>query len=83
VPLYDRKCNQCQTVYEVNCKISEKDNKHKCPECGSVNGDWLISTPMAVPFDRLGRGRDGGFKEVLSKIHNSMPGSTLRDRNTF
>ena len=83
MPLYDRKCNQCDTLWEVNCKISEKDQPHECPECGSTDGAWMISTPMAVPPDRLGRGRDGGFREVLSKIHHSMPGSTLKQRNTF
>ena len=83
MPLYNRKCNQCDALWEVNCKISEKDNQHECPECGSTDGAWMISTPTAIPPERLGRGRDGGFREVLHKIHHSMPGSTLKQRNTF
>lgn len=83
MPLYDRRCNTCEALFEVQCKISEKTNTHECPECGSTDGEWMISAPLAVPPDRLGRGKDGGFREVLSKIHNSMPGSTLRDRNAF
>lgn len=83
MPLYDRKCNACDALFEVNCKIAEKDNPHECPECGSTDGVWMVSQLHAIPPDRLGRGKDGGFKEVLNKIHNSMPGSTLRDRNTF
>jgi len=83
MPLYDRSCNVCEALFEVSCKIAEKNNPHECPECGSTDGTWRITAPNAIPADKLGRGRDGGFREVLSKIHGSMPGSTLRDRNTF
>jgi putative FmdB family regulatory protein len=83
MPLYDRHCSSCDELFEVSCKIAEKDNPHECPHCGSIEGEWMLSAPRAVPADRLGRGRDGGFREVLSKIHHSMPQSTLKDRNTF
>lgn len=81
--LYDRECEQCNFVFEVNCKIAEKDHVHPCPKCKATSGKWLLSTPRAIPPDRLGRGRDGGFNEVLAKIHSQNYGSTLRDRNTF
>lgn len=83
MPLYDRKCNICDELFEVQCKIVEKDNPHECPYCGSTDGDWMIGKPN---FSRDVQGklkRDGGFREVLSKIHERSPGSTLRDRNTF
>ena len=83
MPLYDKKCETCGDLFEVICKISEKDNLFECPSCGSADGSWMIGNPMAIAPDRLGRGRDGGMREVLSKIHNSMPGSTLRQRNTY
>ena len=45
MPLYDRKCNTCDAIFEVVCKISEKENKHECPECDSVDGYWMIGAP--------------------------------------
>lgn len=83
MPLYDRKCNECDALFEVNCKIAEKDNPHECPECGATDGAWMFGTPMAIAPDRLGRGRDGGMKEVLQKIHERNPKSILRERNSF
>jgi putative FmdB family regulatory protein len=83
MPLYDRRCSSCDELFEVSCKIAEKEDPHECPHCGSIDGEWMLSISNAIPSDRLGRGRDGGFREVLSKIHHSMPGSTLKDRNTF
>lgn len=83
MPLYDRKCNACDDLFEIICKISEKGNTFECPSCGSVDGVWMMGTPVSIAPDRLGRGRDGGFREVLAKIHERNPGSTLKDRNTF
>lgn len=83
MPLYDRKCAECDALFEVTCKIAEKDNTHECPECGATDGAWMFGTPMSIAPDRLGRGRDGGMKEVLQKIHERNPKSILRDRNSF
>jgi putative FmdB family regulatory protein len=83
MPLYDRRCASCSSVFEISCKISEKSNEFACPQCKSTAGEWQIGTPMAIAPDRLGRGRDGGMNEVLQKIHERNPGSILKNRNSF
>ena len=83
MPLYDRMCSSCSSVFEISCKISEKSNEFACPQCKSTAGEWQIGTPMAIAPDRLGRGRDGGMNEVLQKIHERNPGSILKNRNSF
>lgn len=83
MPLYDRRCTSCEETFEISCKISEKSNTFACPKCSSEEGEWLVSAPNAIPPERLGRGKDGGMREVLQKIHSRNPGSVLRERNSF
>jgi putative FmdB family regulatory protein len=70
MPVYDRQCATCEELFEVVCKISEKDNGHECPYCGDLNGYWRPVAPnMTIRSDRLMTHKsDNGFKEVLSKI---------------
>lgn len=72
MPLYDRSCTACDEIFEVNCKISEKDNDHECPYCGSIDGEWRVSSPnFTTRPDRLMTAKkDAGFKEVLQKIQS-------------
>lgn len=83
MPLYDRRCSSCEAVFEISCKISEKSNEFACPECNSTAGAWQFGTPMSISPERLGRGRDGGMKEVLQKIHSAHPRGILKERNSF
>ena len=70
MPKYDRHCNACDELFEVTCKISEKDNAHECPYCASVDGEWRPSAPhSSIRPDRFSATpKDAGFKEVLQKI---------------
>jgi len=34
MPLYDRKCKECQTTFEIYAKFEDR-HMHNCPECGS------------------------------------------------
>lgn len=76
---YDRKCNACDTVFEVTCKIAEKQlDIHCCPECGRTNGEWLISAPALAEHQRLSTAKkDTGFKEVLQKIAERNPRTNI------
>lgn len=75
MPTYDFIDNQTGEQFTKVMKIAEKeqylsDNPH------------IQQTHLAVPAIgdpvRLGvRKMDGGFKEVLQKIHSRAPGSTL------
>lgn len=81
MPRYDFKCDDCAEVFEVTCKVSEREEQH-CPKCSSKNYHTHFSTgvPIGDPV-RLGvRGLDNGFKEVLSKIAGNNYRSNLADK---
>lgn len=45
--IYDKKCTDCSTVFEVICKISEKESKVSyCPECGSSDSSYIPTAPV-------------------------------------
>lgn len=79
---YDRKCDRCDELFEVTCKISEKDNEHECPSCGATEGYWMISAPQLSLFSSLGTTTDNktGFHEVVQKIAKTYPKSELAKR---
>ena len=83
MPLYDFECKKCEAIFEVTCKIAEKDDKHACPECKSTKTESIIlSAPMLADSFSLGiNAKQKGFREVLNKIHKRTPGSTL-DKTT-
>lgn len=43
MPIYDYKCNDCDTKYEVFHKSKELENLVKCPTCESENSRKIIS----------------------------------------
>lgn len=81
MPIYDFKCNICETVFEISCSISLKDNQI-CPECGSNDyNHHFKTTPAMGDSVRLGiRRTDDGFREVLSKIGQNNYRSNLGNK---
>ena len=78
MPTYRMQCKDCDTQFEVFCKISEMDDPHQCTNCQSTNWTRQITAPMICDPVRVGaRKMDNGFKEVLQKIHSRAPGSQL------
>lgn len=43
MPVYEYKCKKCLKSFEVYKPSSKKDEKEKCPNCGSHETDRLIS----------------------------------------
>lgn len=82
MPLYDFKCSECDTVFDVLCKIAERESQ-ACPLCGSkkYQAHHLGMAALGDPV-RLGiRTIDNGFREVLQKIgSNNGKKSNLRDK---
>ena len=68
--LYNRQCNKCEELFEVNCRMADKELDHACPYCGSVEGEWRpVSPNFTMHSERLmTKKKDAGFKEVLQKI---------------
>lgn len=78
MPNYDIQCNDCDNVFEVFCKISERNDVKECPNCNSLETEQKPSAPRIGDAVRLGITKpDNGFKEVLQKIHSRTPGSVL------
>jgi len=82
MPLYDFRCSDCSTVFDVMCKISERESQ-ACPSCDSKNykAHHIGMAPLGDAV-RLGVRRiDDGFREVLHKI-NSANGrkANLKDK---
>lgn len=82
MPKYDRKCNTCNTDFEVICKIAEKHTKEfNCPNCQDTNGEWSIGSPQIVEHQRISTSKkDTGFKEVLQKIAKTYPRSEINQQ---
>lgn len=71
MPFYDLKCSECDTIFEVFCKFSDREDQ-QCPSCKSTKHETHHSQLMIGDPVRLGvRKIDDGFREVLSRIGNS------------
>jgi putative FmdB family regulatory protein len=85
MPSYDYQCKKCEHVFEKVSRIADRHNPaaEPCPDCLAENTvGMVIGMPLYVDNHKLmGRDRklDMGFKEVMSKVHESTPGSNLND----
>lgn len=79
MPLYDYQCMKCETVFEVTCKIAERSDPHKCPNCNSVETEQrAFVAPRQGDSIALGLNQhQRGFKEVLNKVHKRTAGSAM------
>lgn len=82
MPLYDRQCNTCGYLYEVSCKIAEKDDTRECPDCGQIDGAWRMSAPaVSMEFGRFtNTDKRSGFGDVVQKIARTYPRQELAKR---
>lgn len=81
--LYDYRCNECENVFEIFCKMCDRNNVRPCTKCESINTTRCIaSSATLIPPDRLGRMRHpDGFNDVLKHISNkAIDGHLLREK---
>ena len=87
MPLYDYRCEACDVVFESSRRIAEMlaPESEPCPSCGELKVKRaIITAPGLADPVRLGLQKpDSGFREVLHKIHEKMPGSRLKDNSTY
>jgi phage FluMu protein Com len=81
MPSYTLRCLDCENVFDVLCRYDARPEQ-KCTKCESINHESLITgAPALGDSVRLGVTKpDGGFKEVLSKIHSQNYKSNLADK---
>jgi hypothetical protein len=74
MPTYRFRNKETGELTEVVMKIAELDPYREA----NPHLETIISAPMVCDPVRVGaRKPDSGFKEVLQKIHERSPGSTL------
>lgn len=80
MPLYDFKNKDTGEIFEKFMSISAKEEYLKeNPNIESMLGMNALIDPV-----RLGiRKADNGFKEVLQRIHEKTPGSTLNKTSKY
>ena len=83
MPTYTRHCNSCDEIFDVSCKIAEKELlKPPCPYCDSQAGEWRLSAPhVTMHGDRFSAtNKPNGFKEVIQKIQERNPRTSISER---
>lgn len=81
MPLYTFKCEDCEEIFEISCRIADMKSQ-KCPKCSSTNyGVHHTQAQKLIDPVRLGvRTIDDGFREVLQKIHKNNYKSNLGNK---
>lgn len=57
MPIYDYRCEECKTRYEVFHKVREDVSDIQCPHCQSRNHKKMMSVPAAAV---IGSGSSSG-----------------------
>ena len=87
MPTYEYQCEKCEHYFTRNVSISSmhEPEGEPCVNCGEMSVKKVILTaPTFGDPVRLGiRRPDNGFKEVLQKIHDKTPGSTLKSNSSY
>ncbi|KXK19214.1 MAG: Zinc ribbon domain protein [Chloroflexi bacterium OLB15] len=79
MPLYDYRCQKCETVFEARHAFSE--SAPPCPACGSANVQRLITSApaqMKGMSANAGSSRSASKEELRSKWSEETP--KLRDQ---
>ena len=66
MPIYEYKCNECDTVFELLTTTSERTKEIRCSKCNSENVKKLISVGSSlsggsVSLNSAGCGGNSGF----------------------
>lgn len=84
MPTYDYACSACNQQFEKFLSIGNRHlpTEEPCPQCAATGTVTLsIGAPPVGDAVRLGiRKIDGGFKEVLQRIHAANPKSNLNKK---
>ena len=87
MPLYEYQCKACEHYFTSMQSIDNLavPTRSPCPECGAQRVEKIITgAPGLADPVRLGRIRpDDGFKEVLKKIHENNPGSSINNNSRY
>ena len=87
MPTYEYQCDKCEHYFTKFTSIAKmlESEEEPCPNCSEVAVKKVMLTAPAIGDAVRLRVRrpDGGFKEVLHKIHEKTPGSRIKDNSSF
>jgi putative FmdB family regulatory protein len=87
MPTYEYQCEKCNHYFTFFTSITNMlgPESEECPKCTEIAvKKVMLSAPSIGDSVRLGiRRPDGGFKEVLQKIHQNVPGSNLNTDSRY
>jgi putative FmdB family regulatory protein len=87
MPTYEYQCEKCEHYFTDYKSMSQMNQPEEepCPNCGEICVKKVMFTaPSLADPVRIGRIRpDGGFQEVLQKIHANNPGSKLNTDSRY
>lgn len=87
MPTYEYQCDACTHYFTRFTSIATMNaaEEEPCPECHLIAVRKVMLTAPAIgdPVRLRVRRPDNGFKEVLQKIHESTPGSTINRNSSF
>lgn len=68
MPTYEIACFPCEDIFEVTCLISDRDNLHPCPNCGTTSNERLMAAPHVMRAAQIDSFRRGPAYEEYKKI---------------
>ena len=75
MPLYAHECQECQHVFDVWCKMDERNDPNECPECDTVDSKPIITRiNFITPGD--------GWASKNNRIQGQMRKKTERLRQS-
>lgn len=87
MPTYEYLCEKCEHYFTKNTSISTmyQPEEEPCPNCLELGiHKVMMNAPAIGDAVRLRiRRPDNGFREVLQKIHEKTPGSTIKSNSSF
>jgi len=88
MPIYNFKCDSCDSVTELFRKIVDRDNieSEKCPKCGIIGDLKRQIGTVLIGYNTYinGGGKPPqGFRDRLHQIHENCPGSQLDKTSSF
>ena len=87
MPTYEYQCEKCLHYFTRNVTIPNRNQPEEepCPSCAEqAIKKVMLNAPALGDAVRLRvRRPDNGFREVLQKIHEKTPGSTLNNNSSY
>lgn len=87
MPTYEYQCEKCEHYFTLFASISNMNQAEEqpCPNCSELAVKKVMFTAPSIGDPvRLGfRRPDNGFREVLQKIHEKTPGSTIKNNSSY